>query len=75
MLHRVVGCDREYAACFAEVEHFRHVHFHVVPRAADLPEEFVGTRSFAFLKVSEDEAVPREEIRALCEFLRAAFGA
>jgi diadenosine tetraphosphate (Ap4A) HIT family hydrolase len=75
VLHQAVGCDREYVACYAEVDHFRHVHFHVVPRAADLPKEFVGTRSFAFLQVSEAEAVPREEIRVLCESLRAAFGA
>lgn len=75
VLRRVVGCDREYVACYAEIDHFRHVHFHVVPRAADLPGEYVGTRSFAFLKVSEAEAAPREEIRALCESLRDAFGA
>ncbi len=36
-LHRVSSCAKEYVACYAELEHFQHVHFHVVPRAADLP--------------------------------------
>ena len=75
VLHRTLACEKEYVACFAEIEHFRHVHFHVVPRAADLPPDLTGTRSFALLKVTEAEAVPRQEIRALCERLRDAFGA
>lgn len=75
VLHRTFACEKEYVACYDEIEHFRHVHFHVVPRAADLPAELTGTRSFALLKVTESEAVPRDEIRALCETLRDAFGA
>jgi diadenosine tetraphosphate (Ap4A) HIT family hydrolase len=73
VLREVVACEKEYVACYAELDHFRHVHFHVVPRAADMPAELLGTRSFALLQVTECEAVPREEIRALCETLRDAF--
>lgn len=72
-LRSVVACEKEYVACFAEVEHFKHVHFHVIPRAADMPADVLGTKSFALLKVSEEEAVPPEAIRALCETLRQAF--
>jgi diadenosine tetraphosphate (Ap4A) HIT family hydrolase len=72
-LHKVVGSQKEYVACYAELDHFRHVHFHVVPRAADLSDQFIGTKSFALLKVAESEAVPPSEIMALCESLRAAF--
>lgn len=75
VLHQALACEKEYVACYAEIDHFRHVHFHVVPRPADLPADLVGTGSFALLKVSADEAVPREEIRALCETLRDSFGA
>lgn len=74
-LRAVVACEKEYVACFAEVEHFEHIHFHVIPRAADLPAELLGTKSFALLKVAEEEAVPRETIRALCESLKREFAA
>lgn len=72
-LRTVFSCDKEYVACYAELEHFRHVHFHVVPRAADLPEHLIGSKSFAFLKVSEAEAVSRAEISSVCEALRVAY--
>ncbi|HEU4556879.1 MAG TPA: HIT domain-containing protein [Longimicrobium sp.] len=73
VLHQALACEKEYVACYAEIDHFRHVHFHVVPRAADLPADLLGTNSFALLKVTEAEAVSREEIRALCETLRRLF--
>lgn len=73
--HEVLSCEKEYVACFAELEHFKHVHFHVIPRAADLPAEFIGTKGFALLQVTESEAVSRADIRALCEELGAAMGA
>lgn len=72
-LREVVGCEKEYVACYAEIEGFRHVHFHVVPVAADMPEELRGGRSFAYLKVSEHEAVPRAQVAALCERLAQAY--
>jgi len=72
-LRRVLSCEKEYVACFAELEGFKHVHFHVVPRAVDLPPAFVGTKSFAFLKVSESEAVSSAAVRAFCGELQAGF--
>jgi len=41
----------------------------------DLPAERIGTRSFALLKVAAAEAVPGEEVRALCGTLRDSFAA
>ena len=75
VLHQTLACEKEYVACYTEIDHFRHVHLHVVPRAGDLPAHLLGTRSFAMLKVTEAEAAPREEIRALCETLRDSFEA
>ena len=72
-LHNVVRCDKEYVACFAEIEHFKHIHFHVIPRARALPNDFLGTKSFAYLKVPEVEAVLPEAVLTLCEELRAVF--
>ena len=70
VLHEVLHCEKEYLACFAELEHFRHIHLHVVPKPADLPRQFVGTASFGLLKVSESETAPRETVKAFCEDLR-----
>jgi diadenosine tetraphosphate (Ap4A) HIT family hydrolase len=67
LLHREMGCEKEYAMCFAEAEHFNHIHLHVVPKPANLPEDLRGPRIFAMLKVSQDEAVPPEEIKEFCE--------
>jgi len=72
-LRETVGSVKEYVACYAEQSGFEHVHFHVVPRAADLPSEFRGTNSFAFLKVSASNAVAPDGVRAFCEGLSAAF--
>jgi hypothetical protein len=73
-LHNVLGCAKEYAACYAELEHFQHVHFHVVPRAVDMPAHLRGAKSFDLLQASEAEAVPPEDVRTLCASLSAAFG-
>ena len=32
LLRSEMGCAKEYAMCFAEAEHFNHIHLHVVPR-------------------------------------------
>jgi diadenosine tetraphosphate (Ap4A) HIT family hydrolase len=48
-LVEVCGCVKTYVLLLAEAEGFPHVHFHVVPRAADLPAEYRGARIFALL--------------------------
>ncbi len=65
-LHAETGCAKEYLACFAEADHFNHVHIHLVPRASDLPHELHGPRVFALLKPGEGEAAPEAEIQAFC---------
>jgi diadenosine tetraphosphate (Ap4A) HIT family hydrolase len=57
----VTGCRKTYVLLLAEKEGFGHVHFHVVPRAADLPEEFRGPRVFGLLGVPVHDQVPEEE--------------
>lgn len=48
-LHQVLGCQKTYIAQFAEAKGFSHVHFHVVPRSPDLPEELRGPRIFQLM--------------------------
>lgn len=48
-LQNVLRREKTYVAQFAEAEGFAHVHFHIVPRPADLPDEFRGPRVFQLL--------------------------
>ena len=51
-LHEETGCVKTYLAQFAEAEGFSHVHFHVVPRMADLPPDRRGPHVFGLLGVA-----------------------
>ncbi|MFC5744262.1 HIT family protein [Actinomadura rugatobispora] len=53
-LHAVTGCVKTYVAQFAEAEGFAHVHFHIIARMDDLPEERRGPRVFTMLGRSEE---------------------
>jgi diadenosine tetraphosphate (Ap4A) HIT family hydrolase len=48
-LREVTGCVKTYVMQFAEQEGFGHVHFHVVPRMADIPEDHRGPAVFGYL--------------------------
>src|SRR4051812_12353714 len=41
-LRAVTGCVKSYVMQFAEQEGFAHVHFHLIPRLADLPGDRRG---------------------------------
>jgi diadenosine tetraphosphate (Ap4A) HIT family hydrolase len=75
VLAQTLAAEKEYVACFAEAEHFQHVHFHVVPVTSDLPASARGSRIFSLLMVSEAQAVDRDRVRAFCESLRASLAA
>lgn len=48
-LHREFGTEKEYVMQFAESDHYQHVHFHLVPRAPNWPDELQGPRVFGAL--------------------------
>jgi len=73
LLYEELHCEKEYVSCYAELEHFRHIHVHVFARPADLPDELKGGNSFALLKVAPEEAVPSSEIVVFCELLKDKF--
>lgn len=70
LLHETLGPAKEYAACFAEARGFEHIHFHVVPRAHDMPEELMGAGSFELIRVSHADAADPADVKAFCETLR-----
>ena len=73
LLYEELRCEKEYISCYAEMEHFRHIHFHVFARPPHWPEELKGGHSFALLKVSAEQAVPPGDIIAFCELLKNRF--
>ncbi len=74
LLHEELHSEKEYISCYAEMEHFRHIHVHVFARPADWPEELKGGGSFKLLKVTPEEAVPPKEIITFCELLKGRLG-
>ena len=73
-LHAVTGCAKTYVVQFAEAPGFGHVHFHVIPRMSDLPEELRGPGVFTLLGRSAGEDVSIEERDDLAVRIRDALG-
>jgi diadenosine tetraphosphate (Ap4A) HIT family hydrolase len=73
-LVNVLGCSKTYVIMFAETPGFTHLHFHVVPRDAQLPTRLRGTNVFEFMRKPEADWVPLEQQRELVLRLRAASG-
>src|SRR5262245_15791471 len=57
-LRDLLGCTKTYVAQFAEAGRFPHVHFHVVPRMADLEDRLLGPQVFDLLRRPAGEHVP-----------------
>lgn len=70
-LYKLTGCEKEYCMCFAEVEHFQHIHFHLVPKPHDLPDDAIGSKIFSMIKIDIKDAVAKEEIIEFCSELSA----
>lgn len=67
----MTGCDKTYVAQFAEAAGFSHVHFHIVPRMPELPDEVRGPRVFRLLRRGEHEIVSDERMDEIAVALRA----
>jgi diadenosine tetraphosphate (Ap4A) HIT family hydrolase len=72
-LHEAFGCAKEYGICLAESEGFKHLHYHIVARAPDLPETLQETKIFQMLKAGESDALPPAAIEAFCQQLLPFF--
>lgn len=64
-LKEVTGCLKTYVIQFAELAEHPHVHFHIVPRMADQPENRRGTKIFDYLGVSEEERASEERMNEI----------
>ncbi|WP_329411438.1 HIT family protein [Streptomyces sp. NBC_00704] len=70
-LRETTGCAKTYVVQFAEAEGFAHVHFHIVPRMADLPPRHRGPGVFELLRRPEAEWVTAAEADRTARLLRA----
>jgi diadenosine tetraphosphate (Ap4A) HIT family hydrolase len=71
-LHRVTGCAKTYVAQFAEAAGSSHTHFHVIPRAVDLPDERIGPGVFWYLDRPSAEEISAADRDSLARRLRSA---
>ncbi len=70
ILHKILDTEKEYSCCFAEMEGFRHIHFHVIPKGKDYLPENTGSKAFNYLRVGEEESVKSIEVIDLCSKLK-----
>jgi diadenosine tetraphosphate (Ap4A) HIT family hydrolase len=68
-LHEVTGCAKTYVVQFAEAEGFAHVHFHLVPRLADQPDDRRGPAVFSYLATPRNDQVTVQRMDAIGESL------
>jgi diadenosine tetraphosphate (Ap4A) HIT family hydrolase len=59
-LKEITGCVKTYVIQFAELAEHQYVHFHVIPRMANQPENRRSTNVFGYSGVSEEERVSEE---------------
>ncbi len=71
-LKQRLGCAKTYVMQFAEHPQHPHVHFHVVPRMPDMPEENVGAKVFNYLGVEDTERVTDAAMDELARWMRDA---
>jgi diadenosine tetraphosphate (Ap4A) HIT family hydrolase len=69
-LREATGCLKTYVLQFAESPEHPHVHFHIIPRMADLPAERKSTRIFGYLGVPEAERVSEAAMNSLAVKVR-----
>ena len=69
-LKEVTGCLKTYVIQFAEKADHPHVHFHIVPRMADQPDERKSTLIFGYLGVPEAERVSEDSMNSIAVKVR-----
>jgi diadenosine tetraphosphate (Ap4A) HIT family hydrolase len=69
-LKAVTGCVKTYVMQFAESPDHPHVHIHVVPRMADMPEDRRSTKVFGYLGVPDEERVSEARMNEIAAQVR-----
>ncbi|HSD84592.1 MAG TPA: HIT domain-containing protein [Anaerolineae bacterium] len=69
-LKEITGCVKTYVIQFAEKTEHPHVHFHIIPRMADQPENRHSTQIFGYLGVPAEDRVSEEAKNAIAVQVR-----
>jgi len=72
-LKEETGCVKTYVMQYAEHPDHPHVHFHVVPRMAELPDQHKGPGIFSYLG-AEDKRVSDTAMSELALRMRTRLG-
>jgi diadenosine tetraphosphate (Ap4A) HIT family hydrolase len=64
-LKTAVDCIKTYVMQFAEAAEHPHVHFHIVPIAADHPDDRRSVQIFSYLGVSHEERVSEDQMNQI----------
>ena len=72
-LQEITSCTKTYVVQFAEQAEHPHVHFHIIHRMADLPEEYTSTRIFNLLGVPDSDRVSEDRMNEIASRLRLSF--
>ena len=70
-LHKVLGTEKEYVIQLAEGEGFNHVHFHVIARLPDWPDDLRGRQVFSGMGSSVENPLSADDLVPLVQELRA----
>lgn len=70
-LKEAVACEKTYVIQFAEAADHPHVHFHIVPRMADMPKEKRAGRVFAYKPEEGEEGVSEIEMNRIGEIVQS----
>ncbi len=72
-MREVLQPAKVYLCQFSEAEHFAHIHFHLIPRSADIPKERRGPAVFDLLSAAAQggrKLAPLEEAERIAAAVR-----
>ena len=73
-LKQTVHCDKTYVMQFAEDAEHPHVHFHIVPRMPNQPDEYKATNVFNYLVEDLELRVSEDKMNQLATQIRSILG-
>lgn len=71
LMHVELHSKKEYCVCFAEAEHFQHIHMHIIPKRSTVTDKLKGPQVFQLLKVDPKQAVPKDLVIQLSKAFRS----
>jgi len=71
VLKRELQCSKVYQMQFSEHPGHEHIHVHIVPRAADIPDDRKGRKIFEYLGADENSRIPEHTMNAFALKIRA----